>query len=102
MAGATAGPSGKRRLAELPTVGVVVAAAGSGTRLGRGSKALVRLNGRTTLARAVQLFLGLDEVSRIVVVGPPSRLETAEQEGAAPDPTKPATGRAGGDHPRAS
>ncbi len=61
------------------SVGVVVAAAGSGTRLGRGSKALVRLNGRTTLARAVQLFLGLDEVSRIVVVG------RAGGGGAAPD-----------------
>src|SRR5260221_13713221 len=79
------------------TVGAIVAAAGSGTRLGRGSKALVRLNGRTTLARAVQLFLGLDEVSRIVVVGPPSRLETAEQEVAALHPTKPVTVRAGGD-----
>ena len=84
------------------SVGVVVAAAGSGTRLGRGSKALVRLNGRTTLARAVQLFLGLDEVSRIVVVGPPSRLETAEQEVAALHPTKPVTVRAGGDSRQAS
>ena len=35
-----------------PSVGVIVAAAGSGSRLGRGSKALVRLHGRTTLARA--------------------------------------------------
>ena len=52
-----------------------MAAAGSGSRLGRGSKALVRLNGRTTLARVLELFLALDEIERIVVVGPPSRLE---------------------------
>jgi 2-C-methyl-D-erythritol 4-phosphate cytidylyltransferase len=84
------------------TVGAIVAAAGSGSRLGRGSKALVRLNGRTTLARAVELFLGLDEVSRIVVVGPPSRLETAEQEVAGLHPTKPVTVRPGGDSRQAS
>jgi len=81
----------------MPSVGAIVAAAGSGSRLGRGSKALVRLNGRTTLARAVELFLGLDEVERIVVVGPPSRLETAEQEVAALHPRKPVTVRPGGD-----
>jgi 2-C-methyl-D-erythritol 4-phosphate cytidylyltransferase len=51
-------------------VGAIVAAAGSGSRLGRGSKALVQLNGRTTLARVLELFLALDEVDRIVVVGP--------------------------------
>jgi 2-C-methyl-D-erythritol 4-phosphate cytidylyltransferase len=62
------------------TVGAIVAAAGSGSRLGRGSKALVQLNGRTTLARVLQLFLALDEVDRIVVVAPPSRLENAERE----------------------
>ena len=58
----------------------IVAAAGLGTRLGRGSKALVQLNGRTLLARAVELFLALDEVTRIVVVGPPERLEAAGAE----------------------
>ena len=84
------------------TVGAIVAAAGLGTRLGLGSKALVRLNGRTTLARAVELFLGLDEVDRIVVVGPPSRLGTAEQEVAALHPSKPVTVRAGGESRQAS
>ena len=69
--------------------GAIVAAAGAGTRLGRGSKALVRLNGRTTVARAVELFLGLDEVDRIVVVGPPGRLELARDEVEALQPTKP-------------
>jgi 2-C-methyl-D-erythritol 4-phosphate cytidylyltransferase len=61
-------------------VGAIVAAAGSGTRLGRGSKALVPLNGRTTLARVVELLLSLDEVGRIVVVAPPAGLERARAE----------------------
>src|SRR5207245_6544630 len=74
-----------------PSVGVIVAAAGSGSRLGRGSKALVRLHGRTTLARVVEIFLGMDEIDRIVVVGPPSRLENAEHEVASLHPTKPVT-----------
>ena len=78
-------------------VGAIVAAAGSVSRLGRGSKALVRLNGRTTLARALELFLSMDEVDRIVVVGPPARLETAEQEVAALRPAKSVTVRGGGD-----
>lgn len=80
-----------------PIVGAIVAAAGSGSRLGRGSKALVRLNGRTTLARALDLFLGLEEVDRVVVVGPPSRLEIAEHEVALLHPSKPVTVRPGGD-----
>src|SRR5713226_6494166 len=96
MAGATAGPSGKRRPDNLPTVGAIVAAAGSGSRLGRGSKALVRLNGRTTLARVLELFLALDEVDRIVVVGPPGRLDNAEREVASLAPRKPVLVKAGG------
>ena len=77
------------------TVGAIVAAAGSGSRLGRGSKALVRLNGKTTLARVLELFLALDEIDRIVVVGPPSRLENAEREVAALAPAQ-ARDREGG------
>jgi 2-C-methyl-D-erythritol 4-phosphate cytidylyltransferase len=79
-----------------------VAAAGTGSRLGRGSKALVRLNGRTTLARVLELFLGMDEVGKIVVVGPPSRLESAEREVAALRPRKPVIVRAGGESRQAS
>src|SRR5207245_515716 len=75
----------------------IVAAAGSGSRLGRGSKALVRLNGRTTRARVLELFLALDEVDRIVVVGPPSRLETAAHEVEALHPRKPVVVKAGGE-----
>ena len=69
--------------------GVIIAAAGSGSRLGLGSKALVRLNGRTTLARVVELFLGLEEIDQIVVVGPPSRLEKARAEVEQLAPGKP-------------
>jgi 2-C-methyl-D-erythritol 4-phosphate cytidylyltransferase len=78
-------------------IGAIVAAAGLGTRLGRGAKALVELNGRTALARAVELFLGMDEIARIVVVGPPARLELAEREVAALEPGKPVIVRPGGD-----
>jgi 2-C-methyl-D-erythritol 4-phosphate cytidylyltransferase len=78
-------------------VGAIVAAAGLGTRLGRGSKALVPLNGRTTLARAVELFLGLEEVNRIVVVAPPARLEAAQAEVARLVPGKPVEVCPGGD-----
>jgi len=81
----------------MPRVGAIVAAAGTGSRLGRGSKALVRLNGKTTLARVLELFLALDEIDRIVVVGPPSRLETAEHEVASLQPRKPVIVRAGGE-----
>jgi 2-C-methyl-D-erythritol 4-phosphate cytidylyltransferase len=86
----------------MGSVGVIVAAAGSGSRLGRGSKALVRLNGRTTLARVLELFLGMEEIDRIVVVGPPSRLETAELEVSALHPQKPVMVRPGGESRQAS
>src|SRR3989440_10313693 len=86
----------------MATVGAIVAAAGTGSRLGRGSKALVRLNGRTTLARVLELFLALDEVDRIVVVGPPSRLENAEREVASLSPRKRVAVLAGGESRQAS
>lgn len=69
--------------------GAIIAAAGAGTRLGLGSKALVQIAGRTTLSRVLELFLGLDEIAEVVVVGPPSRIERAEAEVAALAPRKP-------------
>ena len=78
-------------------VGAIVAAAGLGTRLGRGSKALVPLRGRTTLARAVGLFLALDEVSSIVVVGPSNRLDQVRREVESLAAGKPIQVCAGGD-----
>src|SRR5579875_3559544 len=64
-------------------VGAIVAGAGSGSRLGRGCKALVQLNGRTLLARALELFSSLEEVGRVVVVGPPGQLDRVREEVAA-------------------
>jgi 2-C-methyl-D-erythritol 4-phosphate cytidylyltransferase/2-C-methyl-D-erythritol 2,4-cyclodiphosphate synthase len=79
------------------SVGAIVAAAGSGTRLGKGSKALVPVNGRTTLSRVVELLLSLDEVDRIVVVAPPARLDAARAEIEALAPGKPVQVCAGGE-----
>jgi 2-C-methyl-D-erythritol 4-phosphate cytidylyltransferase / 2-C-methyl-D-erythritol 2,4-cyclodiphosphate synthase len=78
-------------------VAAVVAAAGLGTRLGRGSKALLPLNGRTALARAVELFLSLEEVGRVIVVAPPARLEEARAEVSQLAPSRPVEVCAGGD-----
>jgi 2-C-methyl-D-erythritol 4-phosphate cytidylyltransferase len=78
-------------------VGAIVAAAGSGTRLGLGSKALVPLNGRTMLSRVVELFLSLDEVDMLAVVGPPSGLERARLEVEALQPRKPVSVCGGGE-----
>ena len=77
-------------------VAAVIAAAGLGTRLGRGSKALLPLNGRTPLARAVELLLSLEEVSRVVVVAPPARLEEARAEVGQPQPGRPVEDCPGG------
>ncbi|HUZ89053.1 MAG TPA: 2-C-methyl-D-erythritol 4-phosphate cytidylyltransferase [Candidatus Acidoferrales bacterium] len=79
-------------------VGVVVAAAGAGSRLGRGSKGLLRVAGRTLVARALDLFLPLEEVVEVIVVAPPADLLTmrVEVDRAAPD--KPVRVVAGGDH----
>jgi 2-C-methyl-D-erythritol 4-phosphate cytidylyltransferase len=70
-------------------VGAIVAAAGAGTRLGRGSKALVEINGRTTLARVLELFLGMHEIDRIVVVGPLAKLDAVQREVEALGAVKP-------------
>lgn len=64
-------------------VGAIVAAAGPGTRLGRRTKALVPLNGRTALSRVLEVLLSLDEIERIVVAAAPARLEAVRAEVAA-------------------
>jgi 2-C-methyl-D-erythritol 4-phosphate cytidylyltransferase len=78
-------------------IGVIVAAAGAGTRLGRGAKALVELNGRTALARVVELFLAMEEIGRVVVVGPPARMEAARREVESLRPGRPVVVCPGGD-----
>lgn len=75
----------------------IVAAAGAGTRLGMGSKALLSLNGKTLLARAVELFGALEEIGRIVVVVPAGREELARRQIEALAPTKPVLVCPGGD-----
>lgn len=81
----------------MTRVAAIVAAAGSGSRLGLGSKALVQLHGRTTLARVLALFAGLDEVERIVVAAPAARLEAVRVEVDAAKHAKPVTLCTGGE-----
>lgn len=71
------------------SVGAIIAAAGLGTRLGKGSKALLQLNGRTALVRSLMPFLAVDEIDKIVVAGPPSQLELAQREVNSLRPAKP-------------
>lgn len=78
-------------------VGVIIAAAGAGRRLGMGSKALVLLNGRTVLARVVELISSLDEVARVVVVGPSDPAELTRCEAEAGRLLKPVRVCAGGE-----
>jgi 2-C-methyl-D-erythritol 4-phosphate cytidylyltransferase len=56
-------------------VGVVVPAAGVGRRLGGGSKALVRLDGRAMLAHAVEAMEANHCTTAVVVVSHPDALE---------------------------
>ena len=59
----------------MPTVGLVLVAAGSGTRLGRGiPKALVELDGVSLLGRCLDV-VGQLTVDELVIAGPPSHLD---------------------------
>lgn len=50
-------------------VGVVIAAAGSGRRMGvEGNKVFLPLNGQTVIAHSLECFMGMPEVSEIVIV----------------------------------
>ncbi|MEO6944714.1 MAG: 2-C-methyl-D-erythritol 4-phosphate cytidylyltransferase [Lacisediminihabitans sp.] len=63
----------------LPTVAVIVVAAGNGTRLGANEpKAFVRLGGVPMLQRALRGVLGITEPVQIVVVAPADRLDAAK------------------------
>jgi 2-C-methyl-D-erythritol 4-phosphate cytidylyltransferase len=77
-------------------VGAILVAAGSGTRLGMGSKALVQLGGRTVLAWSLDLFCRLEEIDRIVVAGPPAQLDLVRREVEAQRAGKPILVCAGG------
>jgi len=61
-----------------PTVGVIVVAAGSGTRLGHSHpKAFVHLQGRSLLEHALLGVLGMSEPVQVIVVAPEDRLGEA-------------------------
>ena len=59
----------------MPTVGIVIVAAGSGVRLGRGiPKAFVELDGTSVLARALEVVRGVNPAA-LVIAGPPTHLD---------------------------
>lgn len=59
----------------MPSVGLVLVAAGSGVRLGRGTpKAFVEIDGVPLLTRALDVARGLS-LAEIVIAGPPAHLE---------------------------
>src|SRR5215212_9769488 len=55
-------------MSDSGTFGVILPAAGSGTRFGGGDKLLLELGGKTVLQRSLGLFLDRPEVVCIVVV----------------------------------
>lgn len=62
-----------------PIVGVIVVAAGSGTRLGADRpKAFVDLAGRTVLERSLSSVFGMQREAQVVVVAPPGLVDDAE------------------------
>ena len=62
------------------TVGIVVVAAGSGTRLGADlPKAFVSIGGRTLLGRALTALCGVDAVEQVVVAAPAAFVDDAER-----------------------
>ncbi len=62
-----------------PRVSALIPAAGSGERLGMGPKALVALNGKTLLERAISAFIG--SADEIIVALPESHLGMALPDG---------------------
>lgn len=64
-----ASPGG--RAAPTPDLAIILAAAGSGTRMeGRGPKLLVEVGGRTLLARAASTFINHPDVGELIAVVP--------------------------------
>jgi 2-C-methyl-D-erythritol 4-phosphate cytidylyltransferase/2-C-methyl-D-erythritol 2,4-cyclodiphosphate synthase len=61
------------------TVGVIVVAAGSGTRLGADApKAFVSVAGRTILERSLDSVFGMSEAAQVVVVAPSAQFTRAQ------------------------
>ncbi|MBC7725472.1 MAG: 2-C-methyl-D-erythritol 2,4-cyclodiphosphate synthase [Burkholderiaceae bacterium] len=73
------GTSRSRSPGGASVIGIIVVAAGSGTRLGRDlPKALVAVAGRTILEHALYSVFGMEEEARVVVVAPADQLAEAE------------------------
>jgi len=68
----------------LPTIGVIVVAAGSGTRLAQPTpKAFVDVAGRTVLERSLEGVFGMSEAAQVVVVAPDAWISQARAIGSA-------------------
>jgi 2-C-methyl-D-erythritol 4-phosphate cytidylyltransferase/2-C-methyl-D-erythritol 2,4-cyclodiphosphate synthase len=66
----------------LPTIGVIVVAAGSGTRLAQPTpKAFVEVEGRTVLERSLEGVFGMSEPAQVVIVAPEAWLDQATHIG---------------------
>jgi 2-C-methyl-D-erythritol 4-phosphate cytidylyltransferase/2-C-methyl-D-erythritol 2,4-cyclodiphosphate synthase len=66
----------------LPTIGVIVVAAGSGTRLAQAEpKAFVEVAGRSILARSLESVFGMTGEGQVVVVAPEAWLDEASTIG---------------------
>ena len=64
-----------------PRIGVIVVAAGVGSRFGAATpKAFVRLSGRSLLTWSVEAALGCPGVACVIVVAPPGHVSEAERE----------------------
>jgi 2-C-methyl-D-erythritol 4-phosphate cytidylyltransferase/2-C-methyl-D-erythritol 2,4-cyclodiphosphate synthase len=65
---------------DVPPLGVIVVAAGSGTRLGSPEpKAFVEVAGRTILERSLDPLFGMREPASVVVVAPAAKVREAQQ-----------------------
>jgi 2-C-methyl-D-erythritol 4-phosphate cytidylyltransferase len=60
-------------------IGVIIAAAGKSTRFGEGDKLSQDLGGRPVLLRTAEAFTKRDEVTTIIVAGPPDDIEGFRQ-----------------------
>ena len=69
-------------VAAAPRVGVIVVAAGSGSRLAMASpKAFVEVAGQSLLERALHSVWGMLEPAQVVIVAPPTHLDQATEIG---------------------
>jgi len=55
-------------------IGVIIPAAGAGSRLGGVSKPLIEIGGQTLIGRLLEMFAGLNQVKRICVAVPQSNV----------------------------